>query len=127
LACCFNSPRTIVFRGFTPQGYTGDLGGLGGANAKCRATWPRSHFCTLSDYYLAEPTSNPSALGVWVDQNREDTGNRRVSSNCVSSAGQGAWTTAVNTTSGPTIGPAGYYWNGGTCNVARPLACCENI
>lgn len=127
LACCFTTPRTVILRGFTAMAYTGDLGGLGGANSKCRLQWPSSFFCTTSDYYRAEPTMNPSAPGVWVDVNRSTSGDRVASGNCVSSAGEGAWKTASAGTTAPVIGPAGYFWTGGSCDVARPLACCENL
>ena len=120
------SMGTVRFAGYTPLLYNGNLGGFPGANAKCDVAFPGSHFCTLSDFSRSEPDVNPPAGGAWVDQNREASGTRYGSSNCVSSAAQGSWTNGASSVNGPFLSPAGYFWNGSACDVQRPLACCEN-
>ncbi|MBE2248322.1 MAG: hypothetical protein IAE78_02160, partial [Myxococcus sp.] len=115
------TPIKRVFRGFTATSYLGDLGGFPGANAKCRAEFPGSFFCSYSDYTRSEPSVGGPATGAWVDYERTSAG-VRATSPC--NNGLGSWTYSGNAdiadyvnTYGGTVGS--------NCNVPRQLACCQ--
>ena len=120
LACC-QTPLKRVFRGFTSMVFTGDLGGFPGANAKCRAEFPGSFFCSYGDYHRAEPGLGAPASGAWVDNERDSFG-RRATSPCNNGLGSWTYTGTVDTADGiTTTGSA----TSSACNVARPIACCQ--
>ncbi|PZR07315.1 MAG: hypothetical protein DI536_28100 [Archangium gephyra] len=121
LACC-RVPRTVTFRGFTTALYTGNLGGNIGANAKCRAEFPGSVFCTRSDYAKTEPNVYPPASGAWVDNVRDSNGFRG-GGECYQSAG-GGWTHDGSGDTGTWLQPNGLESNS-ACNAQKPLACCQ--
>jgi len=52
------------FAGFTPQ-YTGNLGGIPGAQAKCAAAFPGSHWARYNEI-LSLGASYPYGQNVWV-------------------------------------------------------------
>lgn len=120
LACC-QTPLKRVFRGFTSLSFTGDLGGFPGANAKCRAEFPGSYFCSYGDYNRSEPGLGAPALGSWVDYERDSFGRRSISA-C--NNGLGPWTYSGTVDSADVITSTGYVTNS-LCNVARPIACCQ--
>ena len=122
LACCV-APLTVVLRGFTAATYTGNLGGIPGANQKCRAEFPGSYFCTSAEYYRAEPGVTPTGNGAWIDYDRSALGTRN-SSACYAS-NTGAWTEGTNANSAAFVNTSGYVYNGSTCNVVHSLACCQ--
>ena len=110
----------VEIAGYTSATYTGDLGGIPGANAKCNAEFAGSFFCTMSDFWRSEPSVGPAG-NAWVDSDRDSDGNRTGSS-CYTA---GTWTNGTNSDTGLTITPVGGYINL-YCNNARPLACCQN-
>jgi hypothetical protein len=124
LACCRFSRRSIL-RGFTTATFAGNLGGHPGANQKCAAEYPGSHFCTSADYYLGEPKSYPPASGAWVDYDRDAAGTRGSSACYQSTTAGGPWTNGTNTDYAPYVDSTGYVLNGDNCNLVKPLACCE--
>ncbi len=120
LACC-QTPLKRIFRGFTSVIFTGDLGGFPGANAKCRAEFPGSFFCSYGDYNRAEPSSGAPASGAWADSERDSFG-RRAPSPC--NNGPGPWTFSGTTDTGDVITSTGYVTSS-VCSAARPIACCQ--
>jgi hypothetical protein len=114
----------VQFVGFTVATYSGNLGGLPGAAAKCSAEFPNSHFCTIADYDNANTTGvPPTTAGAWVDSARADDGTR---STGACATGSTPWTNAASPfqTFGVTLTSTGY---AGTtlCSNARHLACCR--
>lgn len=120
LACC-QTPLKRIFRGFSSAVFTGDLGGFPGANAKCRAEFPGSYFCSYGDYHRAEPSLGAPASSAWVDSERDSFG-RRAASPC--NNGLGAWTFAGVVDTADIVTATGAVSNS-TCNVSRPIACCQ--
>ena len=47
----------VQYLGITPSTFTGNLGGIGGANAKCQAAFSGSHFCHLEEMARSTATS----------------------------------------------------------------------
>jgi len=52
-----------TFVGVTPTAYTGNLGGINGANAKCNAYSAGSHICSVQEYRQSGTTSSVSC---WI-------------------------------------------------------------
>jgi hypothetical protein len=121
LACCKRNAPVRYFVGYTTATYTGNLGGIVGANQKCRAQYPGSYFCTLSDYYLAEPQVGPAGSGAWIDFDRTSSG-ARSSSACESSTSSAPWSGTLYT--GETITSTAFP-TGVACSTALPLTCCS--
>lgn len=123
LACC-RGGRPSTFRGFTTATYSGNLGGVPGANARCQVDFPNSWLCSLNEYDLANtPVVPPTSAGAWIDNNRAANGAR---SNSACTGGNTPWTNAATPfqTFGPTLSATGY---AGTtlCSSLRHLACCS--
>lgn len=114
----------IQFVGFTVATYTGNLGGLPGAAAKCSAEFPGSFLCTIADYDLANTTVvPPTAAGAWVDFARADNGSRSTSP-CTNTSAPWTNPAAPYQTYGPTIEATGF--TGTTsCSASRHLTCCR--
>jgi hypothetical protein len=122
LACC-RVPRTVTFRGFTTALFNGNLGGSIGANAKCRAEFPGSVFCTRSDYAKSEPNTYPPSSGVWVDHSRDPNNGVRNGDECNQSP-NGGWTNGGTSDTGTSIQSNGLQSND-VCSAQKPLACCQ--
>lgn len=129
LACC-RAPQTAWFRGFTTQAFSGDLGGIRGAHAKCAAQYPGSHFCTDREYEnAASPTPVPAG-GAWIDFARY------ISTSTPSATPRdrerdyscGNWKVTTGAYSGA-LDVYGSYLRSTVstaCATLRPLACCSN-
>jgi hypothetical protein len=116
LACCA-VPIKRTIRGVTVATFNGNLGGIPGANSKCRAEFPGSFFCTTSDFNVAETSTFLVTPYPWIDGARDDDG-RRSGTSC------GTWSSASGSTVGGTMGVTGTI-TGEYCNVIRPLICCQ--
>lgn len=114
------STNWVSFAGFTATTYTGDLGGFPGANAKCRAEFPGSTFCTTSDFSRADPIAAPST-SAWIDFDRDSVTGERSTNPCNIAAG--SWTHGGTSDTGGYLNPTAYTTSS-NCNVARPLSCC---
>ncbi|MEW6433717.1 MAG: hypothetical protein AB1730_19595 [Myxococcota bacterium] len=128
LACCRGPQKW--FRGFTTASYSGDLGGIQGAHAKCSAEYAGAHLCTWREYELSGTPAPVPAAGAWIDDARypsssapnvtpRDRENGYACDNWRSTSSynagwidaQGLYTTA---------------YQANACATARPLACCSN-
>ena len=118
-----------AFAGFTTLSFSGDLGGIQGAHAKCHAEFAGAHLCTWREFeVIGAPVAMPAA-GAWVDAARypsssaptvtpRDRENSYVCNNWTSSSyTAGGWLTnqGIYTSTSAT----------GTCAVQRQLACCR--
>jgi hypothetical protein len=56
--------KSVQYLGLTASTYTGALGGVLGANAKCQITYPESHACSYSELVSSGATS--LATTAWV-------------------------------------------------------------
>lgn len=120
LACCRRNARVVV-RGLTSMTFTGNLGGVPGANAKCSAEFPGSFFCPESDYRLGE-TSIVPGTSAWIDDPRSASGSR-TSFRCDNGTGI-SWSYGGAADNGFSLGPTGgtaYV----TCDLVKPLMCCQ--
>lgn len=118
------------FAGFTLATYTGDLGGMFGANQKCSAEFPGSYFCLGSEFDLANPVTAPPASGAWIDQGRDSNGYRS-SYACRFDGSNVAWTYSGSSISaayrtGPIVRPTGPVPST-LCSEVKPLACCRSL
>ncbi len=113
IACCA-VPTTSQFVGVTAATYDANLGGIPGANSKCRAEYPGTFFCSLTDIRAAELSAFP--MSAWADSSRDAQG-RRQSGSCSS------WTNATSSSTGTTMQPSGSWSE--YCNSARPVSCCR--
>lgn len=114
IACC-SVPTRGQFVGVTTATSNANLGGVPGANSKCRAEYPGTFFCSISDVRAAELSGFPVA-SAWVDSSRDDQG-RRTSGYCSS------WTYNSGTSTGATMTPTGT--NSEYCSSLQPVACCR--
>ncbi len=112
----------VVFAGFTASSFTGNLGGITGANAKCDADYPGSFMCTQGDYWRGEPNGYPPTTGAWIDYERDEHGTRSIGG-CYTSA-NGPWTEGTNNDSASSLNAVGNFQSA-NCNVMKPLACCK--
>jgi hypothetical protein len=139
LSCCMGG-TAVRFRGLTSP-TTGDLGGRTGANARCRAAFAGSHFCTHWEMDQAAVATPMPASGAWVDNGNTDPDERTfrpvyTPRDVYTCAG---WTTAsatfkpdggavaratVFTPNGGLVSSFATNTDGG-CQTARPLACCD--
>lgn len=116
IACCAIPIKRRV-RGVTTATFTGNLGGITGANSKCRAEYPGSYYCTTTDFSAAELSAGPSSPAPWIDGSRDASGRRQ-------GTGCSTWTTASSASVGTTLLPTGNTQSE-YCNTARPILCCE--
>jgi hypothetical protein len=115
----------VALRGFTTATFNGNLGGYVGANTKCRAEFPGSFICTLSDYSLSEPGITPTAAGAWVDYDRYALGTRNNSA-CGGGGTGGAYTDGTTASASYYVNAVGNLSSGsGVCNALRQIACCQ--
>jgi surface antigen len=114
----------IRFAGYTAATFNGNLGSFQGANAKCRAEFPGSSFCTNGDYSEGEPGVLPPAGGAWVDERRNTDGIRNIYACAPTSGASSAWTDATAGRQGNVVATTGFISGVAACNVARPLSCC---
>ncbi|MFZ5442906.1 MAG: hypothetical protein ACOZQL_23070 [Myxococcota bacterium] len=121
LSCCRQTRAPRVFRGYTTATYNGNLGGIVGANQKCRAEFPGSYLCTVSDFYLAEPEFGAPGAGAWLDYERTGAGVRD-SSACNQN---GAWTNPTSSDWAYTVTATGGLASP-NCSLVMSLACCSN-
>jgi hypothetical protein len=137
LACCA-SPYKEKFRGFTTAQPTGVAGGRAVMHQLCGAEFAGSHLCHFSEYYRSAGTTSPPAGGAWIDHSgfMRTSGGANVA-NDIASTHFGRYTGALNgncenwtsntdgfnTTSGPTVTPAGRA--SAVCTTTHPLACCQ--
>lgn len=124
LSCCY-LPARSVFRGYTSATFTGNLGSFQGANAKCRAEFTGSHFCTNEDYSLGEPGALPPAGGAWVDERRATDGIRNIYACAPSGGATSAWADGSPTRLGNVVATTGFVSGNANCDIARPLSCCD--
>jgi hypothetical protein len=129
----------VMFVGYTPTSYTGNLGGRAGAHALCAAAFPGSHFCT--DLEADESFLPPMSVNVWVDAGNNTSSSRYfhagiAASNYTQCAG---WTNAApGLTVGGNLTSANVFTmpyaavqssyvglNDGGCEKQLPLACCQ--
>lgn len=122
------------YAGKTPTSYTGDLGGILGANAKCQAAFAGSHMCSANE--IAKVGSAPIAAG-W--SRCEDIASISVGMTCdgfttgasVGSFGTadcGGWT--YSTAGGSPNWYDGGAFNGSSftfsaCSTSQPIHCCK--
>lgn len=125
LACCRS--RQAIFRGFTSASYDGNLGGVLGANMKCHAEFPGSHFCTDREYQWAGSSTSIPGGGAWIDDASYPTQyspslsprDRSGSETCNN------WRISTTGYHGGYLDQDGYRAATSTaCTVPRPLACC---
>lgn len=111
-----------TFAGYTTTTYTGALGGLTGANAKCQSEFSGSHFCNVNEFVKTGNTVNPT-VKAWILSNSAD------------SLGTGSSTYSYYGCAGWVMGiagyGAGYITTGGrflvqTCDTLSSLTCCKN-
>ncbi len=124
-ACCRGGAAPTTFRGFTTATFTGNLGGVPGANLKCQAQFPGSIFCTIADYDRANTTVVPSTVaGAWIDFDRAVSGSRSTSS-CAQNGS--AWANAATPFQafGPYLTNTGGYYTTALCSLSKPLSCCS--
>ena len=118
------------FVGFTVATYTGDLGGIQGAHAKCSAEFAGSHLCTDREYEVVASAAPVPVSGAWID------GARYISTSMPSATPRdretgytcGSWRQTSGYYSGSII-PTGEYSTSTTstsCGTVRPLACCRS-
>jgi hypothetical protein len=118
------------FVGFTVATYTGDLGGIQGAHAKCSAEFAGSHLCTDREYEVVASAAPVPASGAWID------GARYISTSTPSATPRdretgytcGSWRQTSGYYSGSII-PTGEYSTSTvstSCGTVRPLACCRS-
>lgn len=120
LACC-RAP-TRYFRGFTSSSFTGNLGGVAGANQKCNAAFPGAHFCLDREYFSSGSALTVPASGAWVDLG--DTSKASVRDRYRTGSDCAAWTDATTGNFGRVITTVGGFATPNTCQLTRPLACC---
>lgn len=129
LACC-RGPQGAWFRGFTTMSFSGNLGGLQGAHAKCASQYAGAHLCTWREYDLVGSSVPVPAAGAWVDDARYPSSStpnvtprdRENSYACNN------WRSSSDSSAG-FIDPQGIYtatYVANACAAARPLACCSN-
>jgi hypothetical protein len=117
----------VEFAGFTVATYTGNLGGLPAANAKCAAEFSGASFCTRADYDLANTTAAAPSSGAWIDYPRATDGTRDNSSCDYSSSEPWTYSGAFNGSGGQQgsmVSSFGRHTTAG-CNLVKPLACCR--
>ena len=114
----------VRFAGYTSATFTGNLGTFHGANAKCRAEFPGSSFCTVTDYSQGEPSALPPASGAWIDEQRNSSNLRSIYACAPTSGATAAWTDGSATRLGNMAAATGFITGVGNCNIVRPLACC---
>jgi hypothetical protein len=128
LACCNGAPKSFVV-GFTAAGYDGEVGGRPAAHAACALDFPGSHVCHASEYNRAESTLLIPAGGAWLEASMDLLGDW--SSGGVPSYGRNTgtscnhWTHAAGSYPGTLLSESGSIGTSYTCNVARPIVCCE--
>jgi hypothetical protein len=133
LACC-STPYRELFRGYTTATTTGSGGGRALMHARCAAELPGSHLCHLAEYHRATPTVTPPIGGAWIDNSGAASADGAVETNVAArDAGRltgrtpfgncANWTDPSTTSYGAALTPGAAYLS--SCNVARPLACCE--
>ena len=113
---------TPSFAGFTAATYTGNLGADVGANAKCNAEFAGSVLCTVSDFDRSNYVAPPSALGAWIDSDRQASG-QRTQNSC--SSGGTSWTLGTTGDTGTNLNAFGVPTGQVACNAIKPLACCR--
>ncbi len=119
----------LEFAGFTVRLYNANLGGFMGANAKCDADFPGSHFCAGADYDLSNTPIAPPSSGAWIDWARETGGRRYAGGGCMAQGDWFGWTSASPTTNtsgslGLIVRPAGPQPST-LCSELKPIACCR--
>jgi hypothetical protein len=128
LACCNGAPK-VLFAGFTPASYTGNMGGRPAVHAVCGAAFPSSHMCHATEYFRTNSATPVPAAGAWLDASvDEDDGltvegapgnGRNTNYSCLS------FTSASTSYTGTYLATNGEAtWGGSTCQLARPVACC---
>jgi hypothetical protein len=106
------------FAGLTSKPYNGNLGGLIGANTKCAADFPGSHFCGTLEYDRATLPANAAGETAYLD------GRVNNSPAC------NEWTSeAISVRATGVDTKTGLFLNGGVdgnfaCNQTLKLACC---
>ncbi|MDP2275536.1 MAG: hypothetical protein Q8K32_32610 [Archangium sp.] len=127
IACC-RAPARMIFRGFTALTYTGDLGGIPGANTKCASEFPGASLCTRADYDQANTSAAPPASGAWIDFARGSDGTRSNGS-CYYGGTNEPWSYGgVFSSNGGQLGAMVTSYGKhttATCNLVKPVACCS--
>jgi hypothetical protein len=121
---------TASFAGYTPQTYTPAANiGRPGMHAICDAAFAGSHLCHASEFLAANSATAVPASGAWIDPSTDLTGQATWSSGALFGRADGSYTCGdwtVNSGNTATIvSAAGGVNTTSTCNVPRPLACCN--
>ena len=117
------------FVGFTPMGYTGQLGGRAGAHGLCAAAFAGSHLCHMSEYLLANSAVALPTAGAWIDPSGDpENAWRSIGSPSIGRAADGyacgSWTLDTSGYGGTALLSSGFE-SSVDCSTARPLACCN--
>lgn len=124
LTCCRGGNRP-TFRGYTALAFNGNLGGIPGANTKCRVDFPGSWLCTIAEYDASNTAALPPTAGAWIDFNRNANGTRSTGA-CSDSSSPWTYAATPFSASGPALGQTGYAGQP-SCALAKHLACCGGL
>ncbi|EYF04875.1 Phage tail fiber protein [Chondromyces apiculatus DSM 436] len=119
------------FAGFTPNAYTGNLGGRPAAHGICAAAFSGAHLCHASEYVLSTSMTPVPAAGAWVDASIIPAGQMTLEGSVAfgrhTDYSCNSFTSTLNDPDGAWIRPNGQVtWaSTGACAIARPLACCN--
>ncbi len=129
LACCNGAPKTAV-AGFTTAAHNGAVGGRPAAHAACMLEFPGSHVCHAAEYNQSASKLLIPSGGAWLESSTDLLSGW--SSGGVPSYGRNPSNSCNHFThgasgsySGTLLERSGSIGTSFTCNVARPIACCE--
>jgi hypothetical protein len=127
------------YLGRTGTSYTGNLGGIGGANAKCAAAFAGSHMCTQSEALRSGATSYGGqgwvACTIYHRGFQGETGPTFFWNACsnatieeeydaINDLNCTQWTSTSASQRGPTMAADGQI-SGGACSGTAPIHCCR--
>ncbi|MFT3843036.1 MAG: hypothetical protein QM723_38965 [Myxococcaceae bacterium] len=126
IACC-RGP-TNWFRGFTALTYTGNLGGLLGANAKCAAEFSGAHLCTYREYQFTGSGTTVPGGQAWIDPSSYPSSSSPTPlprDRYYSGSDCSGWQQGITGYYAGFIDGTGAYQSySNTCATPRPLTCC---
>jgi len=116
----------VQFAGYTANTYTGNLGGMTGANAKCQAEFSGSHFCSTLEFVRSGHTINPIS-NSWIFSESTSTAVNFGGGTLYSTYnnhGCSGWDNDLSTFLGSAILSTGSYGGGISCDNSLKLTCC---